>query len=123
MKPTSVSTTDLTAHDASVTYLIFDVTDSSALSTLVITAWKYDISSDVRHEMVAHIAYASNPEVDYFYKFDGAMACADLYLALMGEDSAGKVATYIRNNADEVSKHVDGKVEFLPPRKSMKETV
>jgi len=123
MKPYDVSTTDLTEHDASVTYQLFDVADSSALSTLVITAWKYDISSDVRHEMAVHINYASNPEVAYFYKFVGATACSDLYMALMGEESAGKFATYVRNNADGVSKHVDGKVEFLPPRKTMKEAV
>lgn len=121
MKPTSVSTANFT--DASVTYLLFDVADSSALSTMNISAWKNDLSSNVRYQTIVHINYKSNPEVSYLYHFDGATATADLYMALMGEDSAGKVATYIRNNADQVSKHVDGKVEFLPSRKSMKVAV
>ncbi len=66
-----------------------------------------------------HITYKSNPEARYLYGFYGMEAIANLYLAIMGQDSAGKFATYVRNNADDVSKHADGKVELLPARKTL----
>ena len=119
MKPSHTSTE--THNNSTVTYLVFDVADSSAISTFVISAWKFDgLDGIARHRTTAHLVYKSNPEARYLYNFDGIEATADLYLALMGEDSAGKIATYIRNNADGVSKHVDGKeVEWLTPRKNL----
>lgn len=98
------------------TSIHFDVTDSSALTLLSIS--DNDFSSG---RMVnVHIIYKSNPEARYLYGFYGLEAIANLYLATMGQDSAGKFATYVRNNADDVSKHVDGEVEFLPARKTLK---
>jgi len=102
------------------THIHFDVADSSALTLLSIT--DNDFSSG--RKVNVHIIYKSNPEARYLYGFYGVEAIANLYLAIMGEDSAGKFATYVRNNADDVSKHVAGNVEFLPARKTLvKETV
>ena len=93
----------------------FDVTDSSALASLSISDGEFPSGRKV----TVHIAYKSNPDVDYLYHFDGLNAIADLYLATLGQDSAGKFATYVRNNADKVSKHADGNVEFMPARKTL----
>lgn len=96
-------------------HMHFDVTDSSALASLHITDADYPSGRKV----TVHIAYKSNPDVDYLYHFDGLQAVADLYLATLGQESAGQFATYVRNNADKVSKHADGNVEFLPARKTL----
>jgi len=109
MKATHAGKTGIT------TTILFDVADSSALERLSIGDNDY---SSGRKASV-HIIYKSNPEATYLYQFDGLEAIADLYLAIMGQDSAGKFATYVRNNADSVSKHVDGNVEFLPARKTL----
>ena len=93
----------------------FDVTDSSALASLSISDGDFPSGRKVN----VHITYKSNPEVTYLYQFDGLEAIANLYLNTLGQDSAGKFATYVRNNADLVSKHVDGNVEFLPARKTL----
>jgi hypothetical protein len=120
MKPHTTSTRQ---HDRStVTHFNFDVDDSSALHYLSITSWKF--SHTGRHETTVHILYKSNPEVRYLYAFNNAAATADLYIALMGEDSAGKFANYVRENADTVTKHEpSGLVKHLPARKTLaKET-
>lgn len=109
MTPTTTSTTGI------LTNMTFDVTHSSALASLVVADWSFSTG----RETAVHINYNSNPDVLYMYWFEGLEAIANLYLALMGEDSAGKFATYVRNNADKVAKHTDGQVEFLPPRKTL----
>ena len=104
-----------TGKTGNTTHIHFDVSDSSALARLSIS----DMDLPTVRKVNVHIDYKSNPEVTYLYGFDGLEAIANLYLATMGEDSAGKFATYVRNNADEVSKHADGDVEFLPARKTL----
>lgn len=123
MKSAHISTE--TNPTSTVNFIVFDVTDSSAVETLVISAWKYEMADGTtRYTSTAHITYKSNPDARYLYFFEGLEATSDLYLALLGATSAGKVATYIRDNADEVTKHVDGQeVEIIPSRKSMKVAV
>jgi hypothetical protein len=110
MKVTYTGKTGITTN------IHFDVADSSALASLCVTDHAFSTSRQAN----VHIIYKSNPEVTYLYGFEGIEAIANLYLAIMGQDSAGTFATYVRNNADNVSKHTpDGKVELLPARKTL----
>lgn len=109
MKPIHTDVTDV------ITSIWFDVTDSSALSLLSISDCDWPSGRKVN----VHIIYKSNPEARYLYGFHGLEAIANLYLTLMGEESAGKFATYVRNNADDVYRNADGKCEFLPARKTL----
>lgn len=109
MKVTHIGKSPITTH------IHFDVTDSSALAYLAIS----DMDFSSGRKVNVHIIYKSNPEATYLYGFDGLEAIANLYLAVMGQDSAGKFATYVRNNADGVSKHVGDDIEFLPARKTL----
>lgn len=98
------------------TQIHFDVADSSALARLSISDTEFPT-----HRLVnVHISYKSNPEVTYLYGFTSVADIANLYVEVIRQDSAGKFATYVRDNANDVYKlHADGKGEFLPARKTL----
>jgi len=122
MKPAAIYTTIDDAHP--IVEMVFDVSDSTALHALSVQDHRTIREGHTdRRRIVVDLTYKSDPSASYLYTIEEIAGIADLYLELMGQESAGRFATYARNNADYVDKYKDGAWKNLPARKTLaKET-